>query len=425
MADTSVQASGAPGGAPDQPKHTKGGFQGGGRKIVNGGGGVNKENKKAGGQAAAAGNGNGHGDGKEKKSHQGASLEELDRLLEEDALELMNMRRNMAGAQAIELQKAQRMLATMKTEYNELKIKNDEKELVVRKVNDKIVELQAIQATKENIGSKVEDVYSNLRKEITEINEQIENEMRLNRMQGHIFKRLDEEIAVCKKETAVESAILDSSAHDFTSLSNSLQTTTKDLTDLEKKMDKMIGTIKFRKQQRDEKMGMLNSIVQEGQNQMEKVQASTVSGNEGSFVPGLKNKKGDMSSSSQSPGKGGANSPIKSSVKFEDEFGAIISISKAADPAYIQSLTIGQVQELSDRYVNKDMRFQKLENMDDELKKRIADQQKRREDLEAKLSRAAIKYQQMASSRQIYQEVGMKDAALNSARKESEVCKGG
>lgn len=82
-----------------------------------------------------------------------------------------------------------------------------------------------------------------------------------------------------------------------------------------------------------------------------------------------------------------------------------------------------QLSELIDRYRSRTARISKLEGLDVDLRDALVTQKKQKEVLSEHLLRTAAKHQLLASSRQVYQEVDMKDAALNSARKECDECR--
>jgi hypothetical protein len=69
------------------------------------------------------------------------------------------------------------------------------------------------------------------------------------------------------------------------------------------------------------------------------------------------------------------------------------------------------------------MRLQRVLQQDAEMRDSLVSQRRRKDDLSAQLAKTAAKHNLLASSRQVYQEVDMKDAALSSARKECNECK--
>lgn len=75
------------------------------------------------------------------------------------------------------------------------------------------------------------------------------------------------------------------------------------------------------------------------------------------------------------------------------------------------------------RYNSQSMRMEKLMQLDQELRNSIILEQRKKYDLTEKLNATELKIQQLASSRQVYQEVDMKDIALTAASKQCDECK--
>lgn len=72
------------------------------------------------------------------------------------------------------------------------------------------------------------------------------------------------------------------------------------------------------------------------------------------------------------------------------------------------------------RHTTQSIRLERLQQTDTELKSSILEQHRKKAELSDQLSMTLFKIQQLASSRQIYQEVDLKDAALAAAAKECE-----
>ena len=81
-----------------------------------------------------------------------------------------------------------------------------------------------------------------------------------------------------------------------------------------------------------------------------------------------------------------------------------------------------QINDVIERYTTRDLRLQKVIQQDADMRDSLIFQKRKRDDLTTQLARTAAKHNLLASSRQVYQEVDMKDAALTSARKECEEC---
>jgi hypothetical protein len=75
------------------------------------------------------------------------------------------------------------------------------------------------------------------------------------------------------------------------------------------------------------------------------------------------------------------------------------------------------------RYVSQSARMERLRQLDAELRATIVLQQKKKNEFSEHLAHTVFRIQQLASSRQIYQEVDLKDSALAATSKECEDCK--
>jgi predicted RNase H-like nuclease (RuvC/YqgF family) len=82
-----------------------------------------------------------------------------------------------------------------------------------------------------------------------------------------------------------------------------------------------------------------------------------------------------------------------------------------------------QIKEAIQRYQSQTLRVEKLTQLDQELRNSLTVQQKKKLELSEHLSQTQLKIQQLASSRQIYQEVDLKDTTLAATSKECEEAK--
>lgn len=101
----------------------------------------------------------------------------------------------------------------------------------------------------------------------------------------------------------------------------------------------------------------------------------------------------------------------------EDEF------SHLTDPNVAKRLNIGMIRDMIQRYASHSARMERLKLLDQELKSSIVVQQKKKTEFSDHLTRTLYRIQQLASSRQVYQEVDLKDFALASTVKECDDCK--
>ncbi len=102
----------------------------------------------------------------------------------------------------------------------------------------------------------------------------------------------------------------------------------------------------------------------------------------------------------------------------EDEFGDSTGVATTA-----KRLNIHQIREALQRYQSQGPRVERLHQLDQELRNNVLSQQKKKQELSEHLAQTQFKIQQLASNRQIYQEVDMKDSALAATSKECEEAK--
>lgn len=92
-------------------------------------------------------------------------------------------------------------------------------------------------------------------------------------------------------------------------------------------------------------------------------------------------------------------------------------------PHEFQYFCFQQINEIIERYNSKSSRIEKLDQVQRDLKEQLNAQKAKKVKLETLLEKSAQKLQLLASNRQVYQEVEMKDAALSTARKEGDDCR--
>jgi len=120
----------------------------------------------------------------------------------------------------------------------------------------------------------VNDTVQSLSQQTIDVLEEILCEQRTAKMQSHIMARLREEISDCRVETAKATVFAEQAKHDFLLTSNSLQSNRQDLLEDEAAFDKLLLSMKSKKEHRDLKLSMLNSISLEGEASVIKLQQS-------------------------------------------------------------------------------------------------------------------------------------------------------
>jgi hypothetical protein len=67
--------------------------------------------------------------------------------------------------------------------------------------------------------------------------------------------------------------------------------------------------------------------------------------------------------------------------------------------------------------------MERLKQLEEELRRTMGIENQKKQELSDQLSQSLVKIEQLASSRQVYQEVDLKDSALAAATKDCEDCK--
>lgn len=203
-----------------------------------------------------------------------ASLEELDKLLEDDALALLNIKKDINDAQVQELAKLRLSLISSKKEYDSLLISNNIKE---KEFNSFAVRYNSLVGVDKAINITQGEAKGNmqyLQEQTSEVLEELAAEQRTLKMQNLMIKRLDEEIGKCRIDTSKAVVNVEHLKHDLTLAENNLQVNRQYLIEQEGQLEKLNNTFNTRKDQRNNKINMLHSISVEGENSVTKLQHS-------------------------------------------------------------------------------------------------------------------------------------------------------
>ena len=258
--------------------------------------------------------------------------------------------------------------------------------------------------------------------------------------------------------------------HDVASVEATLLISRKELLERELKLDKMREQGRGRRKERASKMNMLHSIVADGQQSVSLVRSSFFT-QQGSPLDGT-SSPGTMASGAghRSPDRGDFNynlgpasalsgfdgnnygsSNNSNSAGVHSSSGAIRSNPSTAartttpssaafgggdntefddfvTPADVprkqaERMTLAEIEEMVDRYSSRDSRLQKLNQLEVDLKETVAGQKTKKLQLSEEIVQARQKVAQLASTRQVYQDVENQTRSLNAVKKEYEECK--
>ena len=404
-----------------------------------------------------------------KKRTRARTMEELDRCVENDALELRNMKKEIAAKQKLEVLNAMKALMAVKKEYDMSKAENNNKLAQVNKIKDMVISLKGVDAAVHQSSEKTANLCRDLTQQLADVEECASAESRTLAMQKLMMDRLVAETYQFK----IESVELDFKAekirHDLVGVNNTLLISKTELGDREFKLDGMRAMSKARKKERGSRMQMLNSIVEDGQHSASLVRSSFFDkspdsspeaspvrkGREGATgaggnspdrddfnfnLPGGANANANSAAAGHGAGSGGKKVSISNIHKEGLGVGGLgaSSVSQvgfgagagttdededfetSADSPHkkAQRMTLEEIEEMGNRYQTRDVRVDKLKQLEADLKENLAKQKKKAAALTEEISSAKQKVAQLASTRQVYQDVENQTRALSAARKE-------
>lgn len=203
-----------------------------------------------------------------------ASIEELDRMLEDDALALLNIRKEITNAQKDELEKARMSLLSIRKEYDTLYVANNSREKELNSCVDRFNSLMGVDVATESTQSTAKGVMTELQEQTAQVLDDLAAEQRTIKMQALMIKRLDDEIGRCRLDIAKANIAVEHAKHDMGLAENNMQINRQYLLEQESQLEKLNGALKQRKDQRDNKMHMLHSLSVEGEASVAKLQSS-------------------------------------------------------------------------------------------------------------------------------------------------------
>jgi chromosome segregation ATPase len=197
-------------------------------------------------------------------------------MLEDDALALLNIKKDINQAQHDELEKIQTSVLSTKKEYDSYYVTNNSKEKQLQALVDQVNSLVGVDKSTTITQKSAKSVMDELTEQTTTVLEELGAEQRTIKMQTVMIKRLDEEIGKCRIDIAKATVNLEHAKHDLSLAENNLQLNRQYLLEQETQFEKLQDTLKTRKDQRENKISMLQSISIEGEHSVTKLQQSLV-----------------------------------------------------------------------------------------------------------------------------------------------------
>eukprot|EP01031_Cornospumella_fuschlensis_P034433 gene34433-41675_t len=349
----------------------------------------------------------------EKKEARGAkvngntSIDEIDKILEADAIALLNIKKEISLTQNEELSKLQDSLLSVRKEYDALLVANNSKEREYMSMVDRYNSLVNVDLADSSDAQSAKATMQLLQDTTAEVLDDLAAEQRTLKMQTLMIKRLDNEIGKCRLDISKALVVLEHAKHDMTVSESVLQANRQELIDQEVAYEKLQQTLKSRKDQRESKMGMLNSLSLEGESSVMKLQSS--------LAESARRTAAMRSRKNTTRGKTGS---AKAGQDLDDDF-----LNEDELQTLAKNMNAAQLREAVQRYQSQASRIEKLTQQDQELRSNITLQIKKKNELTEHLTQTQFKIQQLASARQIYQEVDLKDSALAATSKACEEAK--
>lgn len=350
---------------------------------------------------------------RERGKKQNANADDVDKLLENDAAALLSMRKDIQIAQSKEMEKARAHLASLQKESNSLKTNCDLLSKQYAEVVDTQTTLQKYIKDGEEKVSACHRVMDGINENLRAVEDDMKAEERTRDMMAFMKHRLEHEIFAIKSSNHELSQTLEQTRSEFAGADNAMRITRVELATEEKHVETLQKTVKERSEQREIKMQQLQSIVNEGEFSVAKVQENMEKPS-----PRAKDTKvawnvNEVAESQPSPSKPTYRKQDSAwTITDDDSDHNVLNVSV--------NLTKEKIDEVVDWYRSKESRIDELKQVQDDLKDSISKEKTRKLQIESLLERSRHKVLLLASNRQMYQEVDMKDAALTSARKEGD-----
>ena len=206
------------------------------------------------------------------------NADDVDKLLENDAAALQNMRKDIQDAQEKEMVKARAFLSSLQKENNGLKISNDAKSKQYAELIDTRATLEAyIREGEGNAGAGYR-IIDGINDSLKDVEDDMAAEGRTRDMMTFMRHRLEHEIFSIKTTTHELSQKLETVRSEYAAVDSAIRITRVELAAEEKHVETLQKSVRERSEQRIQKMQQLQNLVNEGECSVARAQESVVSG---------------------------------------------------------------------------------------------------------------------------------------------------
>jgi chromosome segregation ATPase len=208
------------------------------------------------------------------KGAENASIEELDQMLEDDALVLLNMKKDITNSQKEELLRLKESVMAVKKDYDTIHVSNNLRDVRLKSLLDQQLTLNCVEQATHASTCDVEELKNSLEQQALVVLDEYEAEQRTIKMQTLMVKRLEKEIAQCRIATSKAVIQVDHAKHDVAITETALQNGRQEVLELELQLERLNGTLKARKDEREKKLHMLSALSHAGETSVSRLQHS-------------------------------------------------------------------------------------------------------------------------------------------------------
>jgi len=341
---------------------------------------------------------------KVQRSPRMQTMEDMDRRIEEDALALINMKREILESQKAEVSRAQQKLAVMRKEHDTLHVENERVQRQIESILDRAHALETVDRGVKAAGNATQELCNNMNKQLGETGEMQESEMRTLRMHQHMLSRLEAEISELRAQSAKTTFKLDTLRHEIVLTENTLIVSKQERGAQDHKLNDMKKTIEGLNKERNSKLGMMQSIIDEGEHSLSMVQGSV-------FESTIKSPR----SRGSNPSRGATRESPTRTEELED-----FELVEGKPEVLAKRLSVQKVREMVDRYMTRESRMDKLAKLESDLRDKIASERHRKTELQERIDDIRAKHHAIASSRtKMYKDM---DEMANAQWKAKKAC---
>jgi hypothetical protein len=342
-----------------------------------------------------------------------ATMEDIDRVIHFDNVEYATLKDDFRKSQEHELERAQRELADLQTEYDQLRTINNGTQKELHKTMDNVRALDGVRAASVESHEEFNKLKGSLLQQTSQANEYMGDETRTYKMQMHMFKRLEDEVVECRSGIANGQYAVEQLEIEKAIFEAHMRMCRQEFMEQERILNQLLHSMKTRRRPREEKVETLQALVLRTEQSVVKVQEQSQSvfdeysgelSNELNGQESFSKKSNDTISST----KTGMSFRKQSEQDFNPEFA---------------HYKVDQVKEMVSRYRSRKERCDKLTEVDTDLKDAIVRGKERTVTLKEGLVSAIAEHSQLSSNRQIYQEMDEQEKALHIVQKECEESK--